>query len=101
MNSEEIIGMLRRGRIGAAKAINEQPNWAMPLRVAAIAYAPSDRIVETREAMARLREFDPTPGYPILKEWLLRSGGRKTAPATSTACAGRGFPNESAGICDR
>jgi TolB-like protein/class 3 adenylate cyclase len=44
----------------AAKAINEQPNWAMPLRVAAIAYALSDRIVEAREAMARLREFDPT-----------------------------------------
>jgi adenylate cyclase len=43
----------------AAKAINEQPNWAMPLRVAAIAYALSDRIVEAREAMARLREFDP------------------------------------------
>ena len=44
----------------AAKAINEQPNWAMPLRVAAIAYALSDRIVEAREAMAQLREFDPT-----------------------------------------
>ena len=44
----------------AAKAINEQPNWAMPLRVAAIAYALSDRIVEAREAMALLREFDPT-----------------------------------------
>ena len=44
----------------AAKAINEQPNWAMPLRVAAIAYALSDRIVEAGEAMARLREFYPT-----------------------------------------
>jgi hypothetical protein len=32
----------------AAKAINEQPNWPMPLRVAAIAYALSDRIVEPR-----------------------------------------------------
>ncbi len=44
----------------AAKAINEQLNWAMPLRVAAIAYALSDRIIEARQAMARLREFDPT-----------------------------------------
>ena len=44
----------------AAKARNEQPNWATSLRVAAIAYALSDRIVEAREAMARLREIDPT-----------------------------------------
>ena len=79
----------------AAKAINEQPNWAMPLRVAAIAYALSDRIVEAREAMARCASSIPHCGCPILKEWLLRSGGRKTAPATPTACAERGFPNES------
>jgi TolB-like protein/class 3 adenylate cyclase/tetratricopeptide (TPR) repeat protein len=44
----------------AAKARNEQPNWATSLRVAAIAYALSDRLVEAREAMARLREIDPT-----------------------------------------
>jgi len=44
----------------AAKARNEQPNWATSLRVAAIAYALLDRIVEAREAMARLREIDPT-----------------------------------------
>ncbi len=44
----------------AARARNEQPNWATSLRVAAIAYALSDRIVEAREAMARLREIDPT-----------------------------------------
>jgi TolB-like protein/class 3 adenylate cyclase len=44
----------------ATKARNELPNWATSLRVAAIAYALSDRIVEAREAMARLREIDPT-----------------------------------------
>ena len=44
----------------AAKARSEQPNWATSLRVAAIAYALSDRIVEAREAMARLREIDAT-----------------------------------------
>jgi TolB-like protein len=44
----------------AAKSRNEQPNWATSLRVAAIAYALSDRIVEAREAIARLREIDPT-----------------------------------------
>ena len=43
----------------AAKARTEQPTWATSLRVAAIAYALSDRIVEAREAMARLREIDP------------------------------------------
>src|SRR5262249_30546793 len=44
----------------AGKASHEQPNWATALRVAAIVYALSDRIVEAREAMARLREIDPT-----------------------------------------
>jgi adenylate cyclase len=43
----------------ARKARHEQPNWAPALRVAAIAYALSDRIVEAREAMARMREIDP------------------------------------------
>jgi adenylate cyclase len=44
----------------ARKASQEQPNYATTLRLAAIAYALSDRIVEAREAMARLREIDPT-----------------------------------------
>jgi hypothetical protein len=44
----------------ARKASHEQPNWAAPLRVAAVAYALSDRIMEAREAMARLCEIDPT-----------------------------------------
>jgi adenylate cyclase len=44
----------------ATKARHEQPNWATSLRVAAIAYALSDRTVEAQEAMARLREIDPT-----------------------------------------
>jgi TolB-like protein len=43
----------------ARKASQEQPNWATALRVAAIAYALSDRIVEAREAMARMLEIDP------------------------------------------
>jgi adenylate cyclase len=43
----------------ARKAIHEQPNWAPALRIAAQAYALSDRIVEAREVMARLREIDP------------------------------------------
>jgi len=44
----------------AQKASHEQPNLAPAWRFAAIAYALSDRIVEAREAMARLREIDPT-----------------------------------------
>jgi tetratricopeptide (TPR) repeat protein len=44
----------------ARKAIHEQPNWTAAWRLAAIAYALSDRMVEAREAMARLREIDPT-----------------------------------------
>jgi adenylate cyclase len=44
----------------AARAGHELPNWAPSLRAAAIAYALSDRVAEAREAMARLREIDPT-----------------------------------------
>jgi adenylate cyclase len=43
----------------ARKARHEQPSWATALRVAAIVYAQSDRIIEAREAMARMREIDP------------------------------------------
>ena len=44
----------------ATKALHEQPSNAQALRVAAIAYALSDRMVDARAAMARLREVDPT-----------------------------------------
>jgi len=50
-------GHLDEGVIWARKASHEPPNWAAALR--AIVYALSDRIVEAREAMARLREIDP------------------------------------------
>jgi adenylate cyclase len=43
----------------ATKALHEQPNWATALRVAAMANALSDRMVEARAAMACLREVDP------------------------------------------
>jgi len=43
----------------ARKASQEQPNSAGSWRVAATAYGLSDRIVEAREAMARLRELSP------------------------------------------
>jgi tetratricopeptide (TPR) repeat protein len=43
----------------ATKALHEQPNWATALRVAAIANALSDRMVEARAVMACLREVDP------------------------------------------
>jgi adenylate cyclase len=43
----------------ATKALHEHPNWSTALRVAAIAYALSDRMVEARAAVARLREVDP------------------------------------------
>jgi TolB-like protein/Flp pilus assembly protein TadD len=43
----------------ATKALYEQPNWATALRVAAIANALSDRMVEARAAMACLRGVDP------------------------------------------
>ena len=44
----------------ATKACQEQPNNASGWRLAAIAHALSDRMVEAREAMARLRELSPT-----------------------------------------
>jgi adenylate cyclase len=43
----------------ATKALHEQPNWPTALRVAVIANALSDRMVEARAAMACLREVDP------------------------------------------
>jgi tetratricopeptide (TPR) repeat protein len=44
----------------ARKASHEQSNLASTWRLAAIAYALADRIVEAREAMARMREIDPS-----------------------------------------
>ena len=41
------------------KASHEEPNAATTWQLAAVAYALSDRIVEARKAMARLREIDP------------------------------------------
>jgi hypothetical protein len=41
------------------QGLHEQPNWATPLRAAAMANALSDRMVEARAAMACLREVDP------------------------------------------
>jgi TolB-like protein len=43
----------------ARKATHEQPSMATPWRLAAIAYALSDQIIEAREAIARLCEIDP------------------------------------------
>jgi adenylate cyclase len=43
----------------ATKACQEQPNNASAWWVVAIAHALSDRIVDAREAMARLRQIDP------------------------------------------
>jgi len=43
----------------ATMALHEQPNLATALRVAAIANVLSDRMVEARAAIARLREVDP------------------------------------------
>jgi TolB-like protein len=43
----------------ATKALHEQPSNATALRVAAVAYALSDRMIEARAAMACMREVDP------------------------------------------
>jgi len=43
----------------ARKASHEAPNAPTTWRLAAVAYALSDRIVEARKAMTRLREIDP------------------------------------------
>src|SRR5262252_5378157 len=43
----------------ATRALHEQPNWPTALRVAAMANALSDRMVEARAAVACLREVDP------------------------------------------
>jgi TolB-like protein/tetratricopeptide (TPR) repeat protein len=52
-HSDEAVSWMR-------KASQQQPDWAAAWRVVAVAYALSDRIVEAREAMTRLREIDPT-----------------------------------------
>jgi adenylate cyclase len=44
----------------ARKAALQKPNWVVPARVAATALALLGRIVESREALARLRQVDPT-----------------------------------------
>jgi len=62
MSSEscDILTAVTRSPLSwARKASQEQPNWATPWRVAAVAHALSDRAVEAQEAMARMREIDP------------------------------------------
>jgi tetratricopeptide (TPR) repeat protein len=44
----------------ATRALHEQPNWATALRLAAMANALLDRMVEARAAIASLREVDPS-----------------------------------------
>jgi tetratricopeptide (TPR) repeat protein len=43
----------------ATKALHEQPNWATALRVAAVANALAEQMVEARAAMACLRRSIP------------------------------------------
>lgn len=43
----------------ATRATHEQANWAATWRIAAIAYALSDRMPEAQAAIARMREIDP------------------------------------------
>jgi hypothetical protein len=52
-------GRYDEARSWATKALHEQPNWATALRVAAVANALSDRMIEARGALACLREVDP------------------------------------------
>jgi TolB-like protein/tetratricopeptide (TPR) repeat protein len=52
-------GLYEEAALWAAKARHEQPNFTLAVRVAAQAYALSDRLAEAREAMARLRELNP------------------------------------------
>jgi TolB-like protein/class 3 adenylate cyclase len=59
-NAHLFVGRYDEAVFWARKASQEQPNAVQPWRTAAIAYALSDRIVEAREAMARMREIDPT-----------------------------------------
>src|SRR5262249_3460052 len=43
----------------ARKAALEKPEWAVPPRIEAIAFALSGRIAEAREALTRMRAIDP------------------------------------------
>jgi adenylate cyclase len=54
-----LVGRYDEAVSWATKARHQQPNFATALRAAALAYALSDRTVEAREAMTRVREVDP------------------------------------------
>jgi hypothetical protein len=43
----------------ARKAALEKPEWAVPPRIEAIAWALSGRIAEAQDALARMRVIDP------------------------------------------
>jgi tetratricopeptide (TPR) repeat protein len=43
----------------ARKGSLHKPDWAVPARVEAIAFALSGRVAEAREALARMRAIDP------------------------------------------
>jgi adenylate cyclase len=54
------VGRYEEAASWARKGMLEQPDSALPARVAAAAYALSGKIVEAREAMARMRALDPS-----------------------------------------
>jgi adenylate cyclase len=58
-NAHAFAGRYDEAVSWATKALHEQPSHAPALRVAAIANALSDRMVEARAAMACMREVDP------------------------------------------
>ena len=54
-----LAGRYGEAVIWASKAVQEQPNFATSLRIAAVANALAGRTSEAQEAVARLREIDP------------------------------------------
>jgi TolB-like protein/class 3 adenylate cyclase len=54
-----LAGRYGEAAVWASKAVQEQPNFATSLRIAAVANALAGRTSEAQEAVARLREIDP------------------------------------------
>ena len=78
----------------ARKAALENPQWASTARVEAIAFALSGKIVEAREALARMLAI--TPNVRLSRKWRPYGDAQKIAPCTSWVLGGRDYPNDRA-----
>jgi tetratricopeptide (TPR) repeat protein len=66
---DPVAGRYDEASSWAEKALWAHTNFMTPVRIAAASYALAGRIDEAREAMARLRELDPSVRVANVRIW--------------------------------